>query len=105
MAIPHLKLPFHIGGRGAADVIEQDSIEEIAQCVQVLVSTRLGERIEIPNYGIPDQVMTVESVARTASLATQIERWEPRARVAVNAAPDDVDELIRILGVKVRPVV
>ena len=99
MAVPHLRIPFRIDRTGTAEVVEQDSFEEIAQCVQTLVTTRLGERVEVPDYGIPDQVFLSEPAVQSASLATQIEQWEPRATALVESTPDSADELLRRLRI------
>lgn len=98
--VPHFKLPLRIGLDGHAEVLEQDTPEEIAQCVQVLLSTRVGDRIESPEYGIPDQVFT--TVPDLATIQAAIERWEPRATVKLVSEQDWLDELIRRLIVEVQ---
>lgn len=100
MAIPHFRIPFRIQGSAAA-VVEQDTHDEIAQCVQTLVSTVQGERIEVPDYGIPDQVFLTESQVQVASLSTVISRWEPRALATLSSRITE-DELVRVLGVRVK---
>jgi phage baseplate assembly protein W len=78
-----------------ADVLEQDSIDEIAQCVQMLVSTNLATRIELPDYGIPDQTFVADPQVNTAVIRSQCATWEPRAEVTLSSTPDQFDELIR----------
>ena len=102
MGIPHLRLPFRIGPTGAAEVVEQDSYEEIAQCVEVLLTTRQGDRLAVADYGVPDQVFLNENEVSAASLASLVQKWEPRAVVALGSAPVTGDELARVLGAKVR---
>lgn len=98
--IPHLKVPLTIGVDGHAEVVEQDTWEEVAQCVQVLLMTRIGDRIESPEYGIPDQVFT--TVPDLLTIQAAIERWEPRARTTLTDDQDWLDELIRRLIVEVQ---
>lgn len=76
--IPHFSLPFRRDLNGRAVVVEQDSDEEIVDCVEVLLSTEKGSREEIPEYGIPDQVFR-QNGADLAQIGASIDRWEPRA--------------------------
>lgn len=94
MATPHFKYPFRLSTNGA-DVLEQDSIEEVAQSVQVLVSTRIGTRVELPTYGIPDQAFTTDPEVNAAVIRSQCAEWEPRAQTALSSSPDEFDELVR----------
>ena len=94
LAIPHLALPFDFGSDGTANVIQQDSLDEVTQCVVVLLSTNVGSRTEMPTYGIADPAFT--TVINTAAISQAIATWEPRAQVQVSAgsgptAPVTVD--------------
>lgn len=97
--VPHLKLPLKVGARGALETLEQDTVEEVAQCVEVLLSTERGERIELPSYGIEDPAFTVTIPLN--EVQSQIEDWEPRAAVILNDEADEADELLRRLRVRV----
>lgn len=99
MIVPHLALPFSVSRDGTANVLEQDSLGEITQCVSVLVGTTLGERIEQPDYGVPDQTFRTE-IERGAILQA-IEEWEPRALATLEDHPDALDELVRHVQVSV----
>ena len=85
-SIPHLKIPFFLlGGNGGACYVEQNSLDEICQCVEVLIATELGSRIELPGYGTVDQTFTQQF---DTSLITQaVTAWEPRAAVTITATP------------------
>src|SRR5689334_8573327 len=98
--VPHFAYPFRLSARGA-DVLEQDSMDEISQCVQMLVSTNLGTRIELPDYGIPDQTFVADDQVNTAVIRAQCSTWEPRAEVALASTPDQFDELVRNLRITV----
>lgn len=97
MATPHLKIPFQVGTDHAVMTVEQDTIDEIAQCVSVLLLTTVGERLEVPDYGIPD--ITFNTTLPLATIRTAIERWEPRATAMVTDEVDSLDELLRHIGV------
>lgn len=98
MSIPHFRLPFRVTN-GSVDTIEQDSLDEIAQCVQVLLSTELGTRLELPDYGIA-QPLFMTKIDFSAVLA-QLDKWEPRARTVINSDIDSTDELLRSLRLEV----
>src|SRR5687768_9950038 len=55
--------------------------EIIAQSIAAIVETRQGERVMVPDYGIPDFVFSVMDAGFTARLAyfieRQVRRYEP----------------------------
>jgi phage baseplate assembly protein W len=76
---PHLGFPISLTPDGRRLVIrEQDSIEDIEDCVEVVLSTAVGERQEQPDYGTPDQAFRERGVD-VGRLRAAVERWEPRA--------------------------
>lgn len=91
---PHLRVPFAITGSSAA-VVEQDSAEEIEQCVEACLRTTLGSRIEAPEYGIPDETFTQLSPNPTADVyLTDVEKAEPRAHLLGEARIEAMIERI-----------
>jgi phage baseplate assembly protein W len=93
--IPKLAFPF---ARGAYR--EQDSDEEIIDCVEVLLSTNRGERIEVPDYGLPDQAFREGGASQEQIVAT-INEWEDRADISVERTGSELDALIDRLRVTV----
>ena len=77
--IPHLALPFRIVD-GRAAVTEQDTFEEIRDCVQAIIRTPRGFRLELPDFGVPDQTFH-EGGADADEIAAALDRWEPRVVV------------------------
>jgi phage baseplate assembly protein W len=76
---PHFDFPFRRSGSGRSAVyVEQDSDEEVMDCVEVLLRTPVGSREEIPDYGTPDYVFRQGGV-EISDLTGTIEHWEPRA--------------------------
>jgi phage baseplate assembly protein W len=96
--VPHFALPFRVTAAGSVAVVEQDTFEEIAQCVGVLFSTTRGERLELPDYGIPNPVFQAEAAVNTAELAMAVKQWEPRATALVHSTV--IDESLRHLLVE-----
>lgn len=94
---PHFKFPLRFAA-GALQVVEQDDDEEILDCVEVLLSTELGERQEVPDYGISDPAFR-QGGADVQGILTQIALWEPRAKVSIDE--DSLIDFVQTLSVKV----
>jgi hypothetical protein len=92
--IPHFDLPFRFGtsGRHAASV-EQDSIDDVTNCVETLIRCPIDFRPEVPGYGTPDQTLQMAPVD-SEFILSQALRWEPRASVLIEQSLDSVDYLI-----------
>ena len=73
--------------RGAASVEMVSGPEDIHQSLMILLSTRIGERVMVPEYGCALWSVVFENL--TTSLLTRIQdmveraivKWEPRIRV------------------------
>lgn len=87
---PHFDLPFRFGGPQAA-VNEQDSIEEVASCVNAILLCPLGYRPELPEFGIEDPAFAQMPLDRDG-IRRQVELWEPRASVALEEQQVPNDE-------------
>jgi phage baseplate assembly protein W len=99
VSIPHLALPFRIEN-GRAATVEQDTDEEVLQCVQVIVSTMQGQRVELPDFGIPDPAFTVD--VDEAAILAELNEWEPRALILFSDQPNVQDELLREVTLQVQ---
>ncbi len=86
--IPHLAIPLTLGPGGQLAVNEQDTLDDVAQCVQVLLETTAGSRIEEPSYGVPD--LTFRTSLTLADVEAAIDEWEPRATVELAEIPHEV---------------
>jgi phage baseplate assembly protein W len=101
MGIPHFALPFRVDN-GAVVTTEQDSVDEIADCVQAVVVTPVGTRVEMPGFGMSSPVLTQsDSVPSTAILAA-LRRWEPRAAASVTDGSVSVSTFALFQGPKWR---
>lgn len=88
--VPHFRVPFNFGRNNHADVIEQDSTDDVKQCVEAVLRTPLGSRLEVTDYGIEDQNFK-ENGPDERSLRRVIDRWEPRADYDITIIPNPAD--------------
>lgn len=80
METPKLRLPMTLVGSSLA-VIEQDSDDEIAQCVRVICSFPQGTREDLLEFGIGSYELRQLHKIEATEIAAQVRRWEPRAEV------------------------
>lgn len=78
--IQHLALPLVVTDSGALGSLMQDSVEEIAGSVALLLATRPGERRSVPEYGVPDARF---GGVNTSAVADALSDWEERADPAL----------------------
>jgi hypothetical protein len=92
----HFSVPFRFEqlrtGRVRAASTLQETPEEVADCVELIVRTVAGERATLPGFGRPDSLEfgTGLDLAR-AQLQTAIDESEPRARAIVEGDYDPND--------------
>jgi phage baseplate assembly protein W len=95
-SIPHFAWPFQVVD-GAVQTVEQDSAEEIAQCVEAVLNTPVGSRIDAPDYGVPDETFSQLSVDESAAVYLDaIDAAEPRARVLGEARVEEMAKRVAI---------
>lgn len=86
----HLRMPLALGPTGRLATVQADGVEDVAQSLALLASTRVGERLSVPGYGTPQLLFGQEppvEVLRAAAGA-----WEPRAapyRITLTGRPED----------------
>lgn len=83
MRIPHLAVPFELDQRGHARTVDQESDEELLQSVRVLIETRPGERLIVPDYGVDDLAFVGPDDLGEEWLADAVADFEPRATVEI----------------------
>jgi phage baseplate assembly protein W len=97
---PHFAIPFRLNGYKGAFVTEQDSEEEIQDCVEVIVRYTEGQRPEKPEFGIPDITFSMPSPDVT-HIRRSILAWEPRTTMDVGKAIfDRIDPMIQRIRVE-----
>jgi hypothetical protein len=95
----HFAIPFRFertrDGRAHAATTLQGSEAEIADCVELVVRTRAGERSTLPGFGRPDRLEFSPSAELARSqLQLAIEDAEPRARPIVEGDFDPTDPAV-----------
>jgi len=96
--IPHFRFPFALAAQGA-QVVEQDSEEEIVQCATIVLLYRTGDRIDLPNFGIDDPALT-ETVDADA-IRDSLIAWEPRIEAEVSG--NVITDLIQSVTTNIKP--
>ena len=84
MAIPHFSVPLTLLSNGQFAVNDQDSIDDLAQCVAACLATPVGSRMEVPDYGT-DRAEFVGP--NPASIVAAVKEWDPRVDLDVTVVP------------------
>jgi hypothetical protein len=85
---PHIASPFAFGPAGVSTT-EQDSIEEIQDCVENIVRFRKGWREDLPDFGIPD-LSFLQKPINTKPIFDAIAEYEPRAVPIIASEPETI---------------
>lgn len=72
---PTLAWPLRLAPDGSFATVPQDSPADIGQSVTLLLSSRVGERPDEPDYGTTDPTF---HQLDTAEIETAAAQWEPR---------------------------
>lgn len=96
---PHFRLPLRRGANGMALVNEQDSSEDIIQCIEVLIAYPIGANWMLPTFGTPDVLFKTTGGQEGVpdQLKTAILQWEARAGMEFGGVPLLNDELLQEL--------
>lgn len=93
---PKIRLPFTVANDSIV-MIEQDTIDEVAQCVYVILATEYGSRIEDPEFGIRDQAHR-KGGADEGQLRAAIETYEERVReLGFNEEWNDIKQRVGVM--------
>lgn len=85
---------------GHLKAAEQGSGDDLVSCVEAVLRTRIGDRMEHPEFGTFDlrfQQLPVDLDTVVAHVA----RWEPRARLLAEQDPSKFAELLARLNIRV----
>jgi hypothetical protein len=100
VTIPAFARPLRVDpATGDFLTVEQDSEQDVMDCVSVLLGTVAGQREELMAYGISDILFSTDIDLN--EIMSQIQEWEPRAITTLDLDYDDVDSLIQTLRVQV----
>jgi hypothetical protein len=89
---PEFQLPFKLVSDGALE-IEQGAAEEIQQCIYGICCFRIGERLDMPTFGIPDELFQKGGVDLDA-LENAVLEWEDRAEALFEQDPNWIRTLV-----------
>lgn len=97
---PHFNFPF-AWENGKASVVEQDSYEDVINCVQVILSYHKGQRLldNRASFGIDAPEFELSPVDIN-SIHNNIVDQEPRAQVDITQEIDSIDALITKIRVE-----
>lgn len=76
---PHIRWPISVGTSFA--VLEQDSDEDIGQCIVVVAHYERGDRECVPEFGIGEYPFRMAQDITGDAVAADIMRWENRAQI------------------------
>ena len=99
VAVPHFAFPLQMNGSTFL-VREQDTTEEIQDCVLVLLLTPLGSRMVLPSYGTPE-VLYSQMPPNIPAILAECNTWEQRALVDLDTTINTLDEKIVTLTASV----
>lgn len=95
--VPHFDYPFRFSTASAHAVeVEQDSVEDIIDCIQTSLLTNKGDRIELPEFGISNPLFELQPL-NLDDLYADVTDQEPRALVILSQQSDAVDALKAIV--------
>jgi hypothetical protein len=88
---PHFDLPFRYGN-GREVVIQQDTVEDVRNCVEAGIRTIRGTRPWVPNFGISDPTFENQPID-VINMGREIYDSEPRAVLDMTQFIPVTDEL------------
>jgi hypothetical protein len=89
--LPHFGQPFRLEGDHFA-VTEQESANEVADCVELTLRTVQGERRTLPAFGRPDFLeFTSDRELALSETQSAIEEHEPRALPMIERGDTDAE--------------
>lgn len=99
--IPHFDFPFRIAN-GKVVEREQDSLDDIANCVRAILVTSDDFRTDIDDFGLSDMTFNKQPLA-AQSIVQDIAVQEPRVSLLIDIRPSVIDELIAEVTLEVSP--
>jgi len=102
--IPHFDMPFRFSTAGQhAAVVEQDSGDDVTNCVETTMRTTRGSRMFVPLFGITDPVFNIKPLPQfiTDRMQQEVEQSEPRATTHFTDLGDVLDAMIANIVVEV----
>jgi phage baseplate assembly protein W len=83
---------------GSLATVEQDSDEDVVQCLKAILMHRPGDRPDIPEMGIHDPTFGEQPLDLSA-MHEVLRRHEPRVDVLVQQQPNTIEALVAEVSV------
>ena|ERR1035437_242114 len=87
--LPHLSAALTLQSDGTFAFWQQGTIDEVAQCVEMICGTEQGDRTVVPGFGLPPLVFTLNQNEK--AIMNAINTWEDRATVNLNITQNQQD--------------
>lgn len=87
---------------GLPVMVEQDSAQEIAECVEVILRYPAGSCVDLPEFGIPDPTFAQNGLDLDV-VRDVVEEWEPRAEAVLERDPRFLADALDAVTVTVKP--
>jgi phage baseplate assembly protein W len=101
MERPHFAFPFQRAGDGKVAVVEQDTLQHVDSCCQVIVRCPVGWRPERPEFGWQFPEFRSAPID-PGQLTHALRRFEPRAQnVSADEYADLANDAVRHLSIDV----
>lgn len=107
VATPHFRVPFQFGGVGGGALMnDQDTTEDIVDCIKTIIAFPIDSLDSQPGFGVPDVLFKGSKDAVAEELKAAVLDWEERAGIDMEetgALIEDpfVQNLIMKVGSKV----
>lgn len=97
---PHFAFPFQRGSTGKVNVVEQDTLEHVNACENVIVRCPVGFRDDRPEFGWPFPEFRTIPI-NTKELTEALRTFEPRGRASAQEHIDAAEAAVRRISVDV----
>jgi phage baseplate assembly protein W len=87
------------GGRYVT--VDQDTTDEVMQCVRAVISTVRGQRENLPSFGLDDDLTFALQDIDPSRIEAALSEWESRAQATITIMPQTVDTLLQVIRVQV----
>lgn len=92
---PHFDLPFRFAANLHGRVVEQDTEDDVVNCVHACLRTTRGFRYYVPAFGITDPTFQMQPVNIT-ELGQEVAENEPRARMIWEQTVNVIRDFINV---------
>jgi len=99
----HLKYPFQWGYNGHLETVNQHDPDDLVQRVFAVLNTRLGTRMDLPQFGVRSTVLE-ENGPSLNVIEAALSQWAPEALASLSKKQlEDIKSQLVNVSVKVVP--